>query len=137
LITYPQYKRHANNSCTVLNRLIFHRCVGILSLSSVYCKTKKMNQYIDTRSQCSHCWWREMQIWSKRGLGRFLGYCINSSYACMYVCVYTDIQKHSSLKRPRSNDAPTAMSIPTIQILISIYNYSLTGTSAAWRNGWF
>lgn len=54
---------------------------------------------------------------------------------CMYVCVYTDIQRHSSLKRPRSNDAPTAMSTTTIQILISIYNYLLTGTSAAWRNG--
>ena len=36
LLTYPQYKRHANKSCTVLNTLVFHKC-GCRNSDSTFC----------------------------------------------------------------------------------------------------
>lgn len=59
-------------------------------------------------------------------------------YTCMYIYKYinTDacISQLCLLRRSRSNDITTAMSIPSIQVLFSKYHSQLKGATAPCRN---
>lgn len=117
---------------------------GILILLSVHFKTEQTSQYIDTRSQCSLLMKGDTDMeWEGPRKIPWIFVWIQGMCVCVYMCVhmytytYADIYTElCSLKGLRSNDTPTAMNILSTQILISIYNYLLRGTSAPWRNGW-
>lgn len=55
------------------------------------------------------------------------------SHVCMYVYIHIN-PIAQSIAKAWGSYSPIAMSTPSVQILVSIYNSPIEGTGAFWRN---
>lgn len=54
---------------------------------------------------------------------------------CLFIGQYTYVYFITLLKGPRRSDIPVAMSLPSTQILVSVYHSSMKRTRASWISG--